>query len=112
MCYRCIKWTFVALLAGAKVLVGSSGTRHTPIEASLGSRTTPLPAFSGKRWHVVQMTAAEALAAAPDTLFKVRNQVTVKFKLACHCSKRTYCIALAHFCAMSDLQCDQQASLQ
>lgn len=71
-----LKQTSDALLAGAKLLVGSSGTRHNPIEASLGSRTTPLPAFSGKRWHVVQMTAAEALAAAPDTLFKVCNPVT------------------------------------
>lgn len=67
------------LLAGARFLVGSSGTRYTPVEATLGSRTKTLPPASGKRWHVMQLTAAEAVAAAPDTLFKVT------WSHGCHC---------------------------
>lgn len=33
----------------------------------LGGRVHVLPAFSAKRWYSLQMTPAEALAAAPDT---------------------------------------------
>ena len=48
-------------------MVGGSGGRYSPSEVKLGGRPQPLPSSSGKRWHVVCMTPAEALAAAPDT---------------------------------------------
>ena len=62
------------MCAGVRILVGSSAARHTPVAASLGSRTSSpvaLPAYAAKRWHVLRMTAAEALAAAPDTHLQV-----------------------------------------
>lgn len=52
---------------GVKVSVGGSGARNCPSQVVLGGRIHVLPAPSAKRWHSLQMTPAEALAAAPDT---------------------------------------------
>lgn len=57
--------------AGVRVLVGASGGRYSPSEVKLGGRPHPLPTPSTKRWHVLRMTPAEALAAAPDTTMQV-----------------------------------------
>ena len=53
--------------AGVKVSVGGSGVRNCPSQVVLGGRLHALPASSVKRWYSLQMTPAEALAAAPDT---------------------------------------------
>lgn len=54
-------------LVGVRVSVGGSGARNCPSQVILGGRLHVLPAPSAKRWYSLQMTPAEALAAAPDT---------------------------------------------
>ncbi|KAL0024070.1 hypothetical protein WJX79_002966 [Trebouxia sp. C0005] len=59
------------VVVGVRVMVGGSGGRYSPSEVKLGGRAHPLPSPSAKRWHVLRMTPAEALAAAPDTPMQV-----------------------------------------
>ena len=54
-------------LVGVRVSIGASGARNCPSQVILGGRLHVLPAPSAKRWYSLQMTPAEALAAAPDT---------------------------------------------
>lgn len=58
------------LHVGVKVSVGGGGARNCPSQVVLGGRVHVLPASSSKRWYSLQMTPAEALAAAPDTLMQ------------------------------------------
>lgn len=53
--------------AGVRVSVGSSGAQHCPSQVTLGGRPHHLAPAPTKRWYSLQMTPAEALAAAPDT---------------------------------------------
>ena len=54
-------------------MVGGSGGRYSPSEVKLGGRPHPLPSPSAKRWHILRMTPAEALAAAPDTAMQANT---------------------------------------
>lgn len=47
--------------------MGSSGAQHCPSQVTLGGRPHHLPPAPTKRWYSLQMTPAEALAAAPET---------------------------------------------
>lgn len=55
-------------------MVGGSGGRHSPSQVVLGGRLHPLPQPTAKRWHALHMSAAEALAAAPETSMQVWHQ--------------------------------------
>ncbi|KAL3151774.1 hypothetical protein ABBQ38_012748 [Trebouxia sp. C0009 RCD-2024] len=55
------------IVVGVRVSVGSSGAQHCPSQVTLGGRPHHLPPAPTKRWYSLQMTPAEALAAAPET---------------------------------------------